>query len=229
MAKVGDIEVVPGFVIALILLANDVLVAPDADLVDRLAQRLLIGDSRSVILAEIGVGGNLVDTILESLDLVLNLGDGARRINSDDRRLGNLKTKLNVSPLDLVLQCGVAGLDRISSVDGEVDAGHDGGRVIGRNATVSDRVDGATEVQSGLDEILDLVSVLRPWNGFLGLLEHVDARVKRRTLSLDLIGGQRRLVHGRNGSGGRSTSLCSRGGQCRGQNQCASNERGYEV
>ncbi|GAE70573.1 hypothetical protein JCM18909_3923 [Cutibacterium acnes JCM 18909] len=54
---------------------------------DRLAQRLLIGDSRSVILAEIGVGGNLVDTILESLDLVLNLGDGARRINSDDRRL----------------------------------------------------------------------------------------------------------------------------------------------
>lgn len=94
---------------------------------------------------------------------------------------------------------------------------------------MSDRVDGATEVQSGLDEILDLVSVLRPWNGFLGLLEHVDARVKRRTLSLDLIGGQRRLVHGRNGSGGRSTSLCSCGGQCRGQNQCASNERGYEV
>lgn len=57
---------------SLILLANDVLVAPDADLVDRLAQRLLIGDSRSVILAEIGVGGNLVDTILESLALAIS-------------------------------------------------------------------------------------------------------------------------------------------------------------
>ena len=68
---------------------------------DRLAQRLLVGDSRSVILAEIRVGGNLVDTSFESFDLVLNLGDGARRINSDDRRLGNLKTKLNVSLLTL--------------------------------------------------------------------------------------------------------------------------------
>lgn len=50
-----------------------------------------------------------------------------------------------------------------------------------------------------------------------------------RLMVCGVISGQFRLVHGRNSSGGRNISLSSRGRQCRRQNQCASNERGYEV
>ena len=60
-------------------------------------------------------------------------------------RVGDLETELDVGLLDFVLQCRVADLDRVSSVNDKMDTGHNGGRVIDRNATVSDRVDGATD------------------------------------------------------------------------------------
>lgn len=46
----------------LVFLANNVLVASDANVVDRLAQCLLVSDGRSIILAKVGVSGDLVNT-----------------------------------------------------------------------------------------------------------------------------------------------------------------------